>query len=230
MKRINLILLISLFLLSGFLYAGEVAQFVNLGFSPDSGTFVFGQFGINRTTSAPFASLFVVDVERNDFVRNGTFRSTETEPVSVGQNGSGALYNLIHQASPLIQQHQVNHSLQGRLVYLFINGQEPRSRITFRDFNNSNHYEINLVQQSRGSGETQAAAFHLRVSATTSAGRVVDQTIGLPDFFRAGISRYRIRQVVLSPDERSIIVVVERIAVTPEGERIEFMVETARLF
>lgn len=229
MKRVSLILFM-FFLLSGLLFAGEVSQFVNLGFSPDSRTFVFGQFGVNRNTSAPFASLFVVDVERNDFVRNGTFRSTEQDPVSVGQNGSGALYNLIHQAAPIIQQQRVNHSLQGRLVYLFINGQEPRSRITFRDFNNSNHYEINLVQQSRGSGETQSAAFHLRVSATTSAGRVVQQTIGLPDFFRPGISRYLIRQVLLSPDERSLVVVVERIAQTPQGERIDFMVETAKLF
>ena len=35
--------------------AGDIAQFVNLGFSADSKYFMFGQYGVSETTSSPFA-------------------------------------------------------------------------------------------------------------------------------------------------------------------------------
>jgi len=115
-----LILLLTIGVSAGLL-AGDVAQFVNLGFSNDSRVFVFGQYGVSRDTSVPFASLFFVDVHKNDFIPNGTFQSTETQEVSVGQNGLGTLFNLVHQGTELVAEHGVNHSSQGRLVYLYIN-------------------------------------------------------------------------------------------------------------
>ena len=229
MKRLLLILLLTIGVSAGLL-AGDVAQFVNLGFSNDSRVFVFGQYGVSRDTSVPFASLFFVDVHKNDFIPNGTFQSTETQEVSVGQNGLGTLFNLVHQGTELGAEHGVNHSSQGRLVYLYINGDEPRSRVTFRDFNSSVHYEINLVQQSRETPEGSSAAFHLLVTATTDNGRVVTHTVGLPNFYRPGIDVYRMKQVVLSPDESSIVMVIERIKREPTGDSIDYMVETVSLF
>ncbi len=228
MKRLSLLFL--LFFVAGLGIAGDVAQFVNLGFSRDSSIFVFGQYGIRRNTSVPFASLYFVDVAKNDFLSQGVFTSNETEPVAVGQNGSGALWNLLYRGAPFVDRHSISHSRQGRLVYLYINGQEARSRITFRDFNTSAHFEINLIQDSRGSGENQSAAFHLSVQATDKDGRVWNFTVGLPNFYRPGVSRYRMKQVIMSPDEKSIVVVVEKITDLPNSKSIEYMVETVKVF
>ena len=229
MKRASIFVLILLISSAG-LHGGDIAQFSNLGFSEDSSIFVFGQFGIHRDSSLPFASLYFVDVEKNDFLNSGVYSSSESQAVSLGQNGSGALYNLLHQASSLIRQHKISHTRQGRLVYLYVNGDSPKSRITFRDFNTGTTYDIQLVQEARGSGETQSAAFHLLVSATSREGQVRTYTVGIPDYFRSGVSRYVMKQVVLSPDERSIVMVVEKVSDLPSGKSLEYMVETVRVF
>ena len=54
--------------------AGDVAQFVNLGFSKDARYFMFGQFGIAEKDSTPWADTFIVDVPANAFAAKGTNR------------------------------------------------------------------------------------------------------------------------------------------------------------
>ncbi len=58
MRTVYLILLIIL-LSTACLFAGDIASFQNLGFSPDSRHFMFGQYGINEKTSSPYADIFL---------------------------------------------------------------------------------------------------------------------------------------------------------------------------
>lgn len=224
---------VSLFILIlgvGFnLSAGDVAQFTNLGFSADSKVFVFGEYGITRDTSIPFANLYFVDVEKNEFLQGGTFASAERAPVSVGQNGSGALLNLLQRGSQLISRHSISHTRQGRIVYVYINGDDPKDSVSFRDFNTETSYSIVLNQTTRGTAEAPQSAFHLVVSATTN-GAARSRTVGLPNYYRDGISRYRMKQVVLSPDEKSLVIVIEKVSDLPSGQGVSYMVETVKLF
>jgi predicted secreted protein len=225
-RRIAALALGALFFCSASLVAGDVATFVNLGFSEDSRTFMFAQYGIEDETTTPFAEIYTVDVPGNRFVPNGTLTESFDVPLSPGQDGSGALYNLLPEAQPLVERYDLNHLRQGRLVYLLVNGQEPKSRISFRDFRSGNRYEVRLVQEQRGEGASVRAAFHILLTLIREGGAREEYTVGLPDYFREGINRYQIRQILHAPNERGIVFVVEKITDTGDGREVRFMVET----
>ena len=224
------LLMIALFaLVTGVLFAGDIATFVNLGFSPDSRVIAFGQYGIERDTSRPFAELYIVDVHQNQFVANGVHTRVFDTPVRPGQDGSGALYTLMVEQAELLRNHQIDPLAQGRLVYLLVNGETPRTEINFRDFSDSTRYSVKISQQKRGQLPRIEAAFHLDVSVTPATGTSREFTVGLPGFFREGVSSYQIGQAYVSPDERSLVFVVERITDTPAGRTVRYMVETVRV-
>ena len=225
-RRIAALALSALFFCSASLVAGDVATFVNLGFSEDSRTFMFAQYGIEDDTTTPFAEIYTVDVPGNRFVPNGTLSESYDVPLSPGQDGSGAFYNLLPEAERLVERYGLDHLRQGRLVYLLVNGQEPKSRISFRDFRSGNRYEVRLVQEQRGEGESVRAAFHILLTVIREGGSGEEYTIGLPDYFREGINRYQIRQILHAPNERGIVFVVEKITDTGDGREVRFMVET----
>lgn len=214
--------------LSGTLFAGDIATFVNLGFSQDSRIFMFGQYGIEHSTSRPFAELYVVDVPDNRFVRDGVRRRTFETPISPGQDGSGALYSLLTANAQLLTDHQIDPLKQGRLIYLLINAEAPTTEIDFRDFSDGTRYHVQLRQNRRGEGKSASAAFHLLLRVTSSDGRSREFTVGLPDFYREGVSSYQISQAFLSPDERSLVFVIERISDSGAGRTVRYMVETVR--
>ncbi|MFW6214405.1 MAG: DUF2259 domain-containing protein [Alkalispirochaetaceae bacterium] len=225
-RRIAAVALGVLFFCSASLLAGDVATFVNLGFSEDSRTFMFAQYGIEDESSAPFAEIYTVDVPGNRFVPEGTLEGSFDLPLSPGQDGSGALYNLLPEASALVERYGLNHLRQGRLVYLLVNGEEPKSRISFRDFRSGNRYEVTLVQDERAGSDPPEAAFHILLTVIGEDGSDQEYTVGLPDFYREGVNRYQIRQILHAPDEGGIVFVVEKITDTAAGRQVRFMVET----
>ena len=58
------------------LFAGDVANLVNLGFSPDGMTYAFGEYGITDQTYRSYAEIYIVDVAKNDFVKSGIFKTS----------------------------------------------------------------------------------------------------------------------------------------------------------
>jgi predicted secreted protein len=215
---------------TGYTAANDVASFTNLGFSADSRVFMFAQYGINVESGYPFAEIYTVDVAANSFVSGGVTRQTYPIRVSPGQDGIGALYTLLPTVKPLVDRYNLSHVAQGRLIYLFVNGQEPRSQIEFRDFESGNRYSIVLHQDSAGGGTSGRAAFYLDVTLTRSDGRRFEHRVGRPGYFRDGFNRYRISQAILGPDDRSLVVVIEKITDIDGGQRIRYMVETVRLY
>jgi predicted secreted protein len=141
----------------------------------------------------------------------------------------GALLTLLPDAAPIVRTHRISHLRQGRLVYLLVNGETQRNRIEFRDFENGDRYTVTMTQDARGTGETGSAAFHLDVATRFANGAEGTHRVGRPSLYRDGVNQYRVRQILLSPDERSLVIVVERITDTPSGQRVRYMVETVRV-
>ena len=56
-----------------------------------------------------------------------------------------------------------------------------------------------------------------------------EYTVGLPDYYRAGVKRYRIKQVFYSPDEESLVFVLEKEELDGDGSDIRYMVETIKI-
>lgn len=209
------------------LFAGDVANFINLGFSPDSKYFFFGEYGVNDHSN-PYAALFGVDVPTNTFVSNGVHRKTFDTSATVGQDGLGAFLTLFGDSLPLSRRYHINNVLVGRELYLYVDGTESRAHIEFRDFRKNNRYDITLRQTKYGSGATVSSSFYINLTIHDSQGNVLQYTVGLPNYRRQGVESYRITKVILGPDNRSLVFVVQKRERDQDGVDIRYMVETVK--
>ena len=231
MKIRLVIVSLVIFIASSFsAFAGDVATFINLGFSEDSGYFMFGFHGVDSGTNKPFSEIYTVDVKANNFVSGGTAKESYAEIIQPGNDASGAFYTLLGKHSNVIQKFRIKHMRQGRPLYILLNGDAGKNSLEFRDFNTSNQYSVQIIRNSNGSGAQIKSAFHIKLNIKQSNNSMKSYTIGRPDYFRDKVMDYRIRQIILSPDEKHIVFVIERDEHTPSGKSVRYMVETVKLF
>lgn len=227
-RRVAVVLFLAGSIASG-AFAGDVATFVNLGFSADGSAFMFGQFGIDEETAFPYAEAYTVDVAANRFVPNGVAQQEYAHPVSPGQDGQGALYELLRTMTDVISHHNIRHVVSGRLLYFRVNGEEPKDRVSFRDFGTGRRYTIDITQTRRepaGASTAGSAAFSLSVGVEAAGGAVTTYSVGLPDYYREGVVRYHLDRVLLSPDGNELVLVMQK---DTEDRSIRYMVETLAL-
>lgn len=210
-------------------WAGDVAVFTNLGFSPDSRYFMFAQYGLESSLTKPFAEIYAVNVAKNEFVPNGVQKQTYSVDVYPGQSGEGALFTLLEKQIDLVRNYKIDHLAQGRIVYILVDGQEPKSHIEFRDFTTGNQYALDLIQRAQTTGTVIGASYHIVLKASLKNGTSRTYTVGLPGFVREGVTAYRIKQIILSPDEKSLVFVVEKEYKADSGKTIRYMVETQNI-
>ncbi|MDR0387065.1 MAG: DUF2259 domain-containing protein [Treponema sp.] len=211
------------------LWAGDTATFVDLGFSSDGKTYVFGQYGIQSKTLRPWADLYLVDVPKNDFVAGGRISYTHDASAIAGQDGSGALYRLISRNAALTDRYGINFLLQGQILYIAVDGEAPSDKgetIEFRDFEHRASYKAVLVSATEGSGASQASSFYISLERTAGDGSKKNYTVGNPRIKRSLVTSYHIRRVIAAPGDDSVIFVIE---MRTQGKDIRYMVETLRL-
>ncbi len=211
------------------LFAGDAARFLNLGFSDDSRYFMFGQYGIDAETAKPFADCYIVDIAKNAYVPKGKMNEVFDTRQAAGNDGLGGILKIVEKNRSLLQSYGINHLLTGRIVYVLIDGQIPISSLEFRDFSSKNLYSVKLVQSRRGSGTSVSSNFSIEVTVTSPSGKKVTYRIGHPEYFRKGVKEYRIKYLLLAPDGKSLIFVLEKSIIGPDGESIRYMVETKRI-
>ena len=230
-RKLYILLCFQLCALTAWIQANDVASFVNLGFSKDDNVFMFAQYGIQEVNNnhSVYADIYTVNVPMNTFVSNGVANAAYYEDLSSGQDGSGALYTLLPTVTHLVKQHAINHFNQGRLIYLLVNGENPRPILQFRDFQTGNHYVVEMKQTARGSGASGSAAFHLTIAVTFADQQVKTYQVGLPNYFRKGINQYQIRQIVSTLNRKALVIVIEKITHTDMGQSIRYMVETLKI-
>jgi predicted secreted protein len=225
------VLILVAVLLTANLWAGDMATFVDLGFSPDGRTYAFAQYGVQAGTLKPWAELFVVDVVRNNFVSGGRVSQVQDNPVAAGQDGSGVLFNIITRNIALMERHGVNFLFQGQP--LFISPDEPasppRQNVDFRDFVSGASYRASLVSRVEGSGSTLASSFHINLERTGRDGTKKSYIVGTPELKRSQVVSYRIMKVIIAPNDSSMILVVEMKKQNGAEFDIRYMVEALRL-
>ena len=208
--------------------AGDIANFVNLGFSNNARYFMFAQYGIEEKYSTPYAELYVVNVPLNTFAANGKKELRSEKSVEPGDNGIGALFALLDANHELTKQYAVNHLSRGRILYLLIDGEKPRDVLQFRDFNTDKKYTVTLVQKATGSGKELKSSFYIDAVIARAEGKEISLKIGSPNYQRAGVKNYRIRQIIVAPDEKSLVFLIEKEEKDTDGVNIRYMVETAK--
>lgn len=210
--------------------AGDLATYVNLGFSTNSQYYMFALYGINTDNYHPYAQIYYVNVKENKFITNGVKKFDADTPVELGQNGFGVFLNLLSANLKITLSLKIDHSLTGRLIYILINGEIPKEELSFRDFEGGKKYKVHLIQKKYSSGKDVRSSFHLNVFVTDKNGNTKSHIVGLPDFKRKGVRQYRIKQIMFSPDESSLVLVIEKEYEGESGKDIRYMVETLKLF
>jgi len=212
-------------LAAGVASAGDVAQFVNLGFSKDGKYFMFGQYGVGEKDSAAWADTYIVDVRANAFAPQGTQRVTGAQPVDPGSNGLGALLNALAVSLPRTKQLRIDHLSTGRLLYVLMDGAQAADSLEFRDFQTGRSYAVTLSQKAPSDG---GASFSITVTVTEKDGASRSFTAGDPSYARTGVHAYHIKQIILAPDGASLVFVVQKEEQDTHGANVRYMVETSR--
>jgi predicted secreted protein len=213
------------------LWAGDTASFVDLGFSQDGRVYMFAQYGVLSNTLNPWADLYAVDVPRNNFVSGGALSYSSNSPVNAGNDGIGAFYRIITQNAALADRHGVDYLRQGHPLYIALdaeNGSPQGERIEFRDFERGFFYQARLVPEVEGSGANLKSSFHIVLDRTGPAGDRKTFSVGTPGVKRPQIAAYKIKKVLASPLDNSVVFVIETRKAAVNGYDIRYMVETLR--
>jgi predicted secreted protein len=231
-KKSYCFMIIILILYASYGWAGDIASYVDLGFSPDGSIYMFAQYGVQSKTLRPWADLFVVDVQRNEFVSGGRISYTHDRPVIAGQDGAGAFYRLISRNTALADHYGVNYLIQGQPLYISMDGPDITHRgetVEFRDFEVGASYKATLVPTVEGTGATLKSSFYINLERTGRDGSKRNYTVGTPQLKRSFINSYHIKKVMIAPHDGSVIFVIEMRKQSDEGADIRYMVEALRL-
>jgi predicted secreted protein len=210
-------------------FAGDVATFVNLGFSSDSAYFMFGQYGIDEASGKPYAETYLVDDKRNDFVAKGVARRIFDATLEPGQDSSGALFSLMGEEQELIAKHKIDHLRTGRLLYVLMDGQDPPASLSFRDFKTGAAYDVSLNQSSSESKGIACASFGIALTYTSKEGTAKRVVGGNPDIKRQGVKSYAIRRIIAAPDEKTLVFIVEKRMIDKGDPAVRYMIEALKL-
>ncbi|GAB1455685.1 MAG: DUF2259 domain-containing protein [Spirochaetia bacterium] len=209
-------------------FAGDVATLVNLGFSPDSSHFMFGFYGLDAVNGKPYAEVYLVDTKRNDFVTGGVFKGMYGTEIQPGWDPAGGFYKLFSDATSLARKYQIDHLAQGRLVYLLINGETKEDRLTFKDFDSGDQWDVHLDKSVIEKPGEILSSFGLEVSLTHD-GKKSSIKAGNPSIRRKGVSDYTIRSIVVAPDGKTVVALIEKLEKDASGTSIRYMAESFRL-
>ena len=235
LKKILMIISGTLILCVSGVWAGDTASFVDLGFSSDGKTYMFGQFGVLSPALKPWAELIIIDVPANDYVPNGRVSYTQDNPIRAGQDGSGIFYRLISGNSGLADRHGIGFQNQGQPLYISLDKNPPEcgETIEFRDFAAGKKYTANLIFSTEGSGQNVRSSFYINLESHSDSpdgsGKYNNYTLGSSHIMRPRVVSYNIKKVLVDAYGDSIIFVIEMKCQALDGYDIRYMVEAHRL-
>ena len=209
-------------------YAGDLANFINLGFSADGSRFAFGQYGRTDGEYRAYAYIFCVDVAKNDFVAGGRF-STAPSANTAGKDGRSVFHDLQARAGDFLGRQAILAAQQGRSLYVQAENEPNLKKISFRDFETGTEYTVTMYVLAEGSGGKVRSSFYLVVEMTDQTGNKTVKTVGTPSLKRSGVSDYLVRRIVADGTGKSLVIVVEKKLYEKNGDSALYMVETCRL-
>lgn len=218
-----------------FLHAGDVAIFVDKGFTEDGKYYIFGQYGKTDKKFQGYAEIYQVDIAENDYVDAGLFK-TKPSAVTADKNGFD-VYNAL-EANSYSYYKNIKTTVANPDHVLYILDDINKSgtdKISFKDFRgssieNQNEYEIKLIPTIKGSGKNCKSSFYIDVTVKDSNGNVLSsKKVGSPNINRKGVVGYKIEKIFCDKSEKNFIFVIEKIIEDETGISIRYMVEAAEM-
>lgn len=215
-------------------FAGDAASFVDIGFSEDGKTYIFGTYGKTDKNYEPWAEIYTVDVAANEFVKGEVFKSKKGD---VGPNASGkdAFDKLKSSTEWKIGKYNAKPANAKTLLYLRDSESKgDTEEIVFKDFENSTEdhsvfYNVRLIPEYEGYGKNVKSKFYINVVRKDENGDILSTIkVGTPDFKRKGISSYKIDKIFTDASGKSLVFIVQKKLEDNTGTSIRYMVETYR--
>jgi predicted secreted protein len=212
-------------------FAGDVARFVDIGFSADGKTYFFGQYGKTDKKFLPYAEIFAVDVQKNDFIK--TFKNQ----ASVQTKSGAEVFEELKAANKnFLSIYSCSETRGAQILYL--REDDDRSALNTIEFTDFVHsvrsdpvvYTIRLVPRAEGSGTNVSSSFYIVIERKNQTGAVIDRaSAGNRDIKRAGVSGYRIEKIFTDSSGKNLVFIIEKTLVGEDGISVRYMVETAVL-
>jgi len=215
-------------------WAGDVAVFKNLGFSPDSRYFQFAQYGIDSNTQSPWVETYTVDVIRNRFVPGGYHRSLFPVGITLGDDGLKALLAHLEKYGPERSQWHLDYLQQGRPIYFRVTGEatsQDYDNFSVLDYKTGRTYIAHVKKSVKNQGASVSSSYYIDLEIHDKSGKVLGTyKVGNPAFWRSGVRNYTITEMILAPNDRSMVFVIEKEEDDGHGGvNLRSMVETAVL-
>lgn len=213
------------FILFSFLYAGDIANFVNLGFSNDGSYFAFGEHGLTDEKYQGYAEIFCVDVMENKFVPSGSFKTSPT--VETAEKDSKNIFlSLLDRASLTLSKWNINQKNTGRPIYVLTDESLKEKTLLFRDFETDDEYTVVMHKEQKSGMES---SFYISVEIIKPNGSKVIKETGQRGKTRAGVKDYVIKKIIIDKTNTSLVFVIEKHIYNKLGDSIRYMVETVKL-
>lgn len=220
--------------LSTLLLAGDVTVFVDLGFSQDGKEYVFAQYGSLDRSQQGFADIYTVDIPKNDYIDAGCFN---TFPSAQTAKKSGlSVYNaLFAKNSNYFNKLSLQVANLENTIYIKNNKKNPLDEIVFKDFEGSTKenpltYYIRLIPWYSEKPAVLESSFFISLEKRNKNETVLEkQVAGNPAIKRNGVTGYSIERIIQSPDQKSLIFIIEKTIVTATGTSIRYMVEALQI-
>ncbi|MDR3311682.1 MAG: DUF2259 domain-containing protein [Spirochaetaceae bacterium] len=217
-----------------FLYAGDAACFVDMGFSPDGTVYVFGEYGKIDGTYQGYANIWSVDVARNDFISGENYSTRPS--VGPGNKSSLAVFEELRSKSVLtLSKYAPVPVPLARTLYLRENEQKPpEDTLEFEDYERVTGevpivYSVRLAATFSGLGQNIKSTLDIIVEEKDTAGNVrARYHVGNPQITRIGVKGYSVSKIFTDQSGRSLVFVIEKLIVDPTGLSVRYMVETVR--
>jgi len=198
-----------------------------LGFSSNSQFFVLAESVVEDGSGIPRAKIIIADVATNHCVQGGCLESRGSD--NGGDTEQDALQKIYQQTWPLRQKLGLTPPQTGYLA----NGP------FFGEDDNTAHYSYNdrkiyvTLLQKTVPGEDdfhQKAAVQITINTSNETSHHVEKVLDSLNNYRENAQKYQLGRIYVSPDRKSVAILVHVFYRGFEGYDIRTIVQTVQLF
>ncbi|NQT60259.1 MAG: hypothetical protein HQ557_14860 [Bacteroidetes bacterium] len=203
-----LTLFLIIFCIQAAVFAGDRAEFINLGFANDSGAFLYGQFGKNESGTQLYADIVYHDLVSGENSSELSLSKTYQDSQQSGSNGLSALLMNLKEYYT-ISTVDIDHTQTGTTLYFQLPGQKTGDMVSFSDYQTRTVYSVSFVMRPQ-----------VREPGTnTSLAITLFQTLkdGTQNRFEAGsfikpiqnVYDFQLKQIIVSPQRDYVVLVFQ---------------------
>ena len=222
-----------IFIAAGISFAGDAAAFKDIGFSSDGKIYVFGQYGKTDVKYQPYAEIYTIDVEKNEYVPGGVYKNLEDNSL---RSGSQVYEDLLAKHFLDLKKYNCKSASVDDVIYVLESeSKKGVDEIEFKNYGDDGEssrltYNVRLVPTFYGRGKDLRSSFYIDVNVRDNGGNCVQSyTVGSPDIKRKGVSAYKIVRIFRKKAKSGLVFVVEKTVEDSTGTSIRYMVETVKL-